>query len=255
MLPGYAELHCLSNFSFLRGASHPEELVERAAALGYAALAITDECSVAGVVRAHLAVRDKKLPIKLLIGTQIHLVDGPTLVLLATNRNGYGNLAALITSGRTASEKGSYRLTTADLDAGLEDCLVLLVEDREAFEPETGKGHRETSSDVRVSACRTDAARWLATRFPGRAWIAVELTHGPGDREHLQRLRTLSTDTGLPLVAAGDVHMHVRSRRAVQDTLTAVRLSKPIAQCGQVILAAFWPGSTSASTMSYTVRK
>ncbi len=235
MLPGYAELHCLSNFSFLRGASHPEELVERAAALGYAALAITDECSVAGVVRAHLAVRDKKLPIKLLIGTQIHLVDGPTLVLLATNRNGYGNLAALITRGRTASEKGSYRLTTADLDAGLEDCLVLLVEDREAFEPETGKGHRETSSDARVSACRTDAARWLATRFPGRAWIAVELTHGPGDREHLQRLRTLSTDTGLPLVAAGDVHMHVRSRRAVQDTLTAIRHSKPIAQCGQAL--------------------
>ncbi|MFM9881489.1 MAG: error-prone DNA polymerase [Burkholderiales bacterium] len=232
MLPNYAELHCLTNFSFLRGASHPEELVERAAELGYAALAITDECSVAGVVRAHLAVRDKKLPLKLLIGTEIRLADGPTLVLLATNRNGYGNLSALITRGRTASDKGSYRLTCADLDAGLEDCLALLVESRE-----TESTKRETLSDAKASASRADidAARWLATRFPGRAWIVVELTNARGDREYFATLRALSAATGLPLVAAGDVHMHVRSRRPVQDTLTAIRLSKPIAQCGQAL--------------------
>ncbi len=237
MLPGYAELHCLTNFSFLRGASHPEELVERAAELGYAALAITDECSVAGVVRAHLAVRDKKLPLKLLIGTEIRLADGPTLVLLATNRNGYGNLSALITRGRTASDKGSYRLTSADLDAGLEDCLALLVESRETFGRETGNGKRETPFNTEASAHSSDidAARWLAARFPGRAWIVVQLMHSPSDREHLQRLRTLSKTAGLPLVAAGDVHMHVRSRRPLQDTLTAIRLSKPIAHCGQAL--------------------
>src|SRR5215813_6905295 len=95
-LPAYAELHCLSNFSFLEGASQPEELVERAIQLGYSALAITDECSLAGVVRAHAAARNTKL--KLLIGSELRLDDGPKLVLLAPDRASYGALAALITA-------------------------------------------------------------------------------------------------------------------------------------------------------------
>src|SRR4030095_4747678 len=97
MLPAYAELHCLSNFSFLRGASHSEELVERAVALGYAAVAITDECSVSGAVRAHLAAKEAGLP--LVIGSEFTLVDGMKLVLLATDRASYGNLQPLITRG------------------------------------------------------------------------------------------------------------------------------------------------------------
>ncbi|TAN58562.1 MAG: PHP domain-containing protein, partial [Rhodospirillales bacterium] len=97
-LPGYAELHCVSNFSFLRGASHPEELVARAAELGYGALALTDECSFAGAVRAHLAARE--VGIKLIVGSELVLADGLRLVLLAQNRAGYGNLAALLTLGR-----------------------------------------------------------------------------------------------------------------------------------------------------------
>jgi error-prone DNA polymerase len=105
-LPVYAELHCLSNFSFLRGASHPEELVERASALGYSALAITDECSVAGVVRAHVAA--KKLGLKLIVGTELTLTNGLTLVLLATDRASYGRLCALITRGRMRTAKGAY---------------------------------------------------------------------------------------------------------------------------------------------------
>src|SRR6266699_1465412 len=105
-LPAYAELHCLSNFTFLRGASHPEELVKRAAALGYRALALTDECSLAGAVRAHVAAKDVGLP--LVIGSEIRLQDGPTLVLLATDHEGYGNLSDLITRGRCRAKKGSY---------------------------------------------------------------------------------------------------------------------------------------------------
>ena len=97
-LPGYAELHCLSNFSFLRGASHAEELVERAQELGYAALAITDECSFAGIVRAHVAA--KAAGLKLICGTEIVLADGMKLVLLAQNRAGYGNLSAIVSLGR-----------------------------------------------------------------------------------------------------------------------------------------------------------
>ena len=213
MLPAYAELHCLSNFTFLRGASHPEELVARAHALGYAALAITDECSLAGVVRAHGAA--KTLGLKLLIGTEIRLADGPKLVLLACDRAGYGNLAELITRGRRSAAKGRYRLTRADLDGGLADCLAMLI---------------PAASPPR--ACLADA-HWLAARFPGRAWIAAELLCGPDDRAQLDALRELSRDSGLPLVAAGDVHMHVRSRRRLQDVLTAVRLAKPVAACGR----------------------
>ncbi|MCH8503104.1 MAG: PHP domain-containing protein, partial [Ectothiorhodospiraceae bacterium] len=104
----YAELHCISNYTFLRGASHPHELVERAAALGYSALAITDECSVAGAVRAHQAATGSGL--KLIVGTELRLVDGPRLVLLAPHREAYAQLSAMISLGRTSAAKGQYRL-------------------------------------------------------------------------------------------------------------------------------------------------
>jgi error-prone DNA polymerase len=218
MLPQYAELHCLTNFTFLRGASHPEELVERAAALGYAALAITDECSVAGVVRAHVAAKDHAL--KLLVGSELQLADGPKLALLATSRAGYGNLSELITKGRRSAAKGSYRLTQADLDGGLDGCLALLVPPPHPNPlPHGGEG-----------------AKWLAERFPGRAWIAAELHCGPDDRARLAGLREFARAAGIPLVAAGDVHMHVRSRRRLQDVLAAVRLGKPVRECGHALL-------------------
>ena len=124
-MTGYAELHCLSNFSFLRGASHPEELVQRAQELGYQALAITDECSLSGVVRAHEAAKNSSL--KLIIGSEIQLQDGPKIVLLATNREGYAQLSELITVGRRRVEKGEYQLSVEDLEPTLPDCLCLLI--------------------------------------------------------------------------------------------------------------------------------
>jgi error-prone DNA polymerase len=210
-LPAYAELHCLSNFTFLRGASHPEELVLRAFALGYKALALTDECSFAGTVRAHVAAKDIGLP--LVIGSEIRLKDGPKLVFLATSREGYGQLSALITRGRIGSKKGNYSLGRADLD-DLPGCLALLIPD--------GKHD-------------TEHAQFVAERFPDRAWIAAELLCGPDDRSRLAALRELSRSSGLPLVAAGDVHMHLRSRRALQDTLTAIRLRMPVRACGHAL--------------------
>jgi error-prone DNA polymerase len=212
LLPAYAELHCLSNFTFLRGASHPEELVKRAAALGYRALALTDECSLAGAVRAHVAAKETELP--LIIGSEILLKDGPKLVMLATDRGGYGHLSELITRGRMRSKKGSYTLGCADLDGALPGCLALLIPD--------GKHDAEH-------------ARIVAERFPGRAWIAAELLCGPDDRARLATLRDLGRSAGLPLVAAGDVHMHLRSRRALQDTLTAIRLKTPVRACGHAL--------------------
>ena len=122
--PDYAELHALSNFTFLKGASHPEELVERADELGYRALALTDECSLAGIVRAHVAARERRL--KLITGSEVGIDGGPRLVLLATDRAAYGGLVALLTRGRRAAPKGRYRLTRADLEAeSRAGCLAL----------------------------------------------------------------------------------------------------------------------------------
>jgi error-prone DNA polymerase len=212
LLPAYAELHCLSNFTFLRGASHPEELVQRAAALGYSALALTDECSLAGAVRAHVAAKDVGL--HLVIGSEIRLKDGPRLVLLATGREAYGHLSALITLGRRRSRKGGYSLGREDIAGGLPGCLALLLPDGEHD---------------------AEHARFVAGLFPGRAWIAAELLCGPDDRSRLAALRELSRGSGLPLAAAGDVHMHLRSRRALQDTLTAIRLRTQVAACGHAL--------------------
>jgi error-prone DNA polymerase len=215
-LPLYAELHCLSNFSFLRGASHPRELVERAAELGYSALAITDECSVAGAVRAYEASKDTRLP--LIIGSEFALEGGPRVVLLATSRESYGKLSALITVGRSRAAKGGYRLCPADLDGGVPGCVALLC-------PRDG----DSAELLRAQA------GWLAERFAGRAWIAAELLCGPDDRARLALLRALSAHSGLPLTAAGDVHMHVRSRRRLQDVQTAIRLGRTVTGCGQAL--------------------
>ena len=213
-LPDYAELHCLSNFSFLRGASHAEELVERAQALGYTALAITDECSFAGIVRAYVAA--KQVGVKLLIGTELVLVDGMKLVLLAQNRAGYGNLSAIVSLGRRRAEKGAYQLSRGDLARGVADCLVLWIASAEAT---PGDGF------------------WLQSSFPERCWIAFERHLQPGDNERLTKLRTLSATTGVPLVASGDVHMHARGRRPLQDVLTALRLKTSVDRAGHALFA------------------
>src|SRR5688572_19950091 len=207
-----AELHCISNFTFLRGASHPAELVERAKSLGYAALALTDECSLAGVVRAHAAAREAGLP--LIIGSEFRLADGLRLVALAQSRDGYGALSCLVTKGRRAALKGRYRLTRADLDAGLPDCLALWLPGAEPAR---------------------DEGAWLRERFEGRLWVAVELTASGTDRERLERLTALAGELSLPAVATGDVHMHQRRRRALQDLLTAVRLKTTVAHAGRAL--------------------
>jgi error-prone DNA polymerase len=147
-------------------------------------------------------------------------------VLLAQSRAGYGNLAELVTRGRRNAEKGSYRLTRADLDGGLADCLAILVPDADPSPPHAAPTIDHPSSED---------ARWLAARFPGRAWIAAELLCGPDDRAALARLRMLSRESGLPLVATGDVHMHVRLRRCLQDALTAIRLGRPVHACGHAL--------------------
>ncbi|MCE9660697.1 MAG: error-prone DNA polymerase [Burkholderiales bacterium] len=228
-LPPYAELHCRSNFSFLTGASHPEELIERASALGYSALAITDECSLAGVVRAHVEAQAHP-NLHLVVGSEIRLTL-PTsgapharLVLLAQTRRGYGNLSHWITVARRRAEKGHYLAHPGDVEgkvpnaptlAGLPECLALLV-------PSAAQPFEEIFAH----------AMWLKTWFQERAAIALELLHRPGDDELVERVVRVAELTSLRIVATGDVLMHVRSRKPLQDTLTATRIGKPVAECG-----------------------
>ncbi len=246
-LPHYAELHARSNFTFLTGASHPEELVTRAARLGYSALAITDECSLAGVVRAHGEA--KRAQLHLIIGAEMQLTlpQGRTanisssipsvtsnataatipharLVLLAQTRRGYGNLSHWITVARRRAEKGHYLAHPGDVEGkvpnapmltGLPDCLALLIPtSSQAFE------------DVFAHAM------WLKTWFQARASIALELLHRAGDDELVDTVLRVAQFTGLRVVASGDVLMHLRSRKPLQDTLTATRLKLPLSECG-----------------------
>ena len=213
--PGYAELHCLSNFTFLRGASHPREQVERAAELGYAALALTDECSLAGVVRAHSAA--KALPMKLIIGSEFRLEEGIGTVVLAPDRAAYGTLSALISHARRAAEKGAYRLTRDDFERYLapSECLILWL-------PGASPG---TAAVLREGA-------WLKERFSRRLWLAAELLMTGRDRTLLARWRHVAAKLGLPMLASGNVHMHCRERRRLQDTLTAIRLGQPLQKMG-----------------------
>jgi error-prone DNA polymerase len=267
-LPAYTELHCLSNFSFQRGASHPEELVQRAHALGYSALAITDECSMAGVVRAHTEA--KKLGLPLLIGTElrINMPDSTagycTVVLIARNRHGYGQLCELITAARAGHTKRAYHIEMDDWPIDLRcadgaqgtpaltDVLALLVPRRDT---PTGWAHGASFESI------YRAALWLRQRFPMRAWLAAELVHQLDDDLWLHKLREVSRLTGVPLAAAGGVRMHLRSRKPLLDVITAVKLGQSVADCGlalapnaerhlrsRIRLASLYPAALLAET-------
>jgi error-prone DNA polymerase len=226
-LPPYAELHCLSNYSFLRGASWPEELVQRACALNYSAIAITDECSLAGAPRAHVEAKQCHLP--LVIGASFRLTgtDAPTLVALAANREGYGNLSELITLGRTRAEKGSYLITPDDFARpaspnghlrGLPDCFIILA------------------AEYGVSDAMLDAqTAWARTVFGSRLRIGLTLHRRARDDRHQLVVQTVARRHGVPVVATGQVLMHERARKPLHDTMTAIRLGEPVAQCGYAL--------------------
>ncbi len=232
MLPHYAELYCQTNFSFLHGASHAEELIARAVKLNYQALAITDECSLAGVVRAHEEALKHDFP--LIIGSVFQLetsllnpqLGQMRIIALVQNRDGYGNLCELISLARMRANtvKGSYLISPEDFShppddlqhiAGLPDCLLILVPDY----------------PLKPDIVRAQAA-WMARHFPQRAWLGLHLLTQAMDDWQQQHLLDIAGDVDLPVVAIGNVCMHVRSRKPLQDTLTAIRLGKAIADCG-----------------------
>src|SRR5690606_38206254 len=190
----YAELDCVSNFSFLNGASHPEELVARAAKLGYQALALCDECSLAGVVRAWSEAEQHD--IKLIIGSRF-MIDTIEIILLARNLNGYGDLSELITLARRRSEKGQYQLSLHDIThpppgyehlKGMPDCLVI-------FKPAYGIEPHALHQQIPP----------LQHAFPGRLWLGLSLHHRHADAQHQATLETAARLFKLKLLATGQV--------------------------------------------------
>jgi len=210
----FAELHTKSHYSFLTGASSPEELVHQASILGYSALAITDICSYSGVVKAFQA--SEECGLKLIVGSEFSISVGDDclkLILLAPSRSAYSEISALITKGRRRSKKGEYSLNLSDLRFGLRHCLAIWL----------------------PSSNSTDAlyAKQLARYFKNRLWLGVELFWQSGDQSHYLYCEGLSRECGINMVACNDVHMHHKRRKPLQDTLTAIRLNTTVKKLGR----------------------
>jgi error-prone DNA polymerase len=215
-LPPYVDLHITSNFSFLRGASHPDELVEHAAALGHAAVAITDVNTLAGIVRAHVAAKEAR--IQLLVGCRIECTDGTGVLLYPTDRHAYARLCRLLTLGKRRAPKGECHLTLHDVIDHQQGLVAVALPPGER-EPigerfiETLQGLRRVFDDDRLS-------------------LATSCLYGPDDAARLEQLADLARHTGVPLVATNDVHYHVPQRRPLQDVLTCIRHGCTIENAG-----------------------
>ena len=212
----YAELHCYTNYSFLQGASHPDELVTQAAALGYTALAITDVHSLSGVVQAHAAAKETQL--QLLIGAEIRPLNAPRVVLLATDRASYGRLSRLITLGRCRAPKGECQLNMEDIATHHQGLLAAIL-------PTAGQ---QLGDGAAIHPYRDI--------FSDRCYLLAELLYGTDDRQKLVRLTQLSQQTRVPLVAAGDVHYHISDRMALQHVLTAIRHGTTVSELKEHLL-------------------
>ena len=211
----YAELQVTTNFSFLRGAAHPDELVLTAAALGHQAIAITDRNSFAGIVRAHHAA--KQMGIRLVIGCRLDLADGTSLLAYPVDRAAYGRLTRLLTLGKRRAPKGECHLDYGDMVAHGEGQMVVVL--------------------PHDAADMADFAARVAADFQGRAYLAVHHLYRGDDMRRLARLEALGHATELPLVATNDVLYHLPERRPLQDVLTCIREGCTIAEAGNRLAA------------------
>ncbi|MBT4521133.1 MAG: error-prone DNA polymerase [Halieaceae bacterium] len=212
----YAELHCLSNFSFLRGASHPQELVKRAAELDYSALAITDECSLAGVVKAHVAA--KELGIQLIIGSELNLEEGIKVVALVPSRAAYSELSGLISMARRRSPKGQYRVSLRDVIFHLKRCLLIWLP----------QNNNEVNRAYGLQ---------LSRLCKGRLWLGATHLYGNNESNHYMALYQLACELGISMVACGNVQMHCATRKPLHDLFCALRHNTLIDQLGRKRLA------------------
>jgi error-prone DNA polymerase len=208
----YAELHCLSCYSFLRGASHPHELVERAAGLGYGALAITDECSLSGIVKAHVAAKEQA--IQLIVGSEFILEEGIRLLALVPSRAAYSELSGLISMARRRSPKGEYRASLRDVIFHLKRCLLIWLPQDDS------PGNRAYGLQLQ-RLCKQ------------RVWLGISHLLGNNEVQRYLALRQLAEDIGIPMVACGDVRMHNAGRKPLHDVFTALKHNTSIDQLGR----------------------
>ena len=212
----YSELFCQSNYSFLEGASHAEELVLQADFLRYKALAVTDECSVAGIVKVHSAIKQHKLSLKQIVGSMFWLNDECQVVLLCPNRQAYAELCRIITNARRRSSKGHYQLSEWDIMSA-KHCFILWLPQQKNEDAHWGQ--------------------WLSQHHSGRLWIGLQRHLKQTDQQYTDYCVELSQHHQLPITACGGVLMHNANRLPLQHSLTAIKYQKPITDVGSHLLA------------------
>ncbi|PTO90364.1 error-prone DNA polymerase [Vibrio splendidus] len=212
----YSELFCQSNYSFLEGASHAEELVLQADFLRYKALAVTDECSVAGVVKVHSAIKQHKLSLKQIVGSMFWLNEECQVVLLCPNRTAYAELCRIITNARRRSSKGHYQLSEWDIMSA-KHCFILWLPQQKNEDAHWGQ--------------------WLSQHHSGRLWIGLQRHLKQTDQQYIDYCVELSQHHHLPITACGGVLMHNANRLPLQHSLTAIKYQKPITEVGSHLLA------------------
>ena len=210
----YAHLHTITNFTFLTGASHPGEYVERADDLGYDAIAITDECSLAGVVKAFVVA--EQLGIKLIVGSRFRLSNGMQLIAIAPSRSAYAELSGFITLARRRAEKGDYEAHFEDLRFRLRSCLIIWV----------------AQLSEAISAA---TANELNNAFKNRLWLGLNHQLHGGEQQDFNRWLQLGIDHNIPLVACGEALMHCNERKPLQDIVTAIRHNTPVQDMGSAL--------------------
>lgn len=215
----YAELHCKSNFSFLTGASHPQELVAQASLLRYKAIAITDECSLAGVVKAHQMA--ERCGIHLIIGSEFLLSNNEKIVALAPNRQAYAELSGFITLARRRAEKGCYEAHLEDLRFRLQHCLIIWLADFELLLDDSEK--------------RCQHAEAFCQAFKERLYIGISHQLCADEKSKFLAWKKLGDQFAIPLVACGSVLMHEQERKPLQDVLTALKHKSTVQKLGTVL--------------------
>ena len=237
----YVELQCKSNFSFLEGASHAHELVEQAAQRGYLGLAITDRNTLSGIVRAHTAARDLSFPF--IVGSELHPVDGPPVVLWPQSRQGYANLCKLLSIGRLRADKGNCRLSWHDIAESSSECIAGFVprlpETPSAVTPDRVSADLLSPLSVKPIPNKAwcdagtdfepkDPQNWslwlnqFREMFGDRGYLIASLHCGVDDQSSLARWKKISGDSNVPLVATGDCLYHIPERMLLQDCLAAI---------------------------------
>lgn len=215
---GYAHLHTITNFTFLTGASHPPEYIYRAVELGYSALTITDECSLAGIVKAYNAIKALKelgVEFKLIVGSRFQLSNGMQLIAIAPTRQAYAELSGFITLARRRAPKGEYEAHFEDLRFRLQNCLIIWV----------GQANAKIANPHTL-------LQTLQQGFPDRLWFGVNHQLCGGEQQAFQQWYQQAQDIGVPLVACGEALMHEQKRKPLQDVLTAIRHNTTLAEVG-----------------------